>query len=1256
MKMKILDYALITLLSGAAPLAWSQASAPEPMSAPAKPAKPARPARPAAEKEPQCSATGCRSEEGLLFQLQTRGEREPLTHDTTDKSSSEKLQPDRRVSIELQKTDPVMADQAQPGKAVASGKFSIQLPNGGVIWATEDPTLGMPELSVSGPSMLAFEDGRINGQVQFFARSNYPGFIQRYELAFYRATDLALIEPLATMPMPVSAVSRAQWDGKIDSRYPLRPGDTIVYVLRAFGENGAVDETSPRTIDLVRPEDAERGAQTLRANVERSLGSALSVQQAQVQQQLDAVFAGNGLRQQNISIRGSRIRIVGRNLPLEHSLTINGADYPVDLERKFAAEFLAPIGKHRFDVALKNAAGVVVAERALDIDVTGEYFFGVALADLTVFQNKATGPGTQLGLNGRTEDVLADGRLAFYGKAKVDGKYLITAHADTQERDVRELFSGFTKADPKDVFRRLDPNQYYPVYGDESTTYRDVDTQGRFYLRADWDKNQALWGNFSTGITGTEFAQYQRSLYGGALSWRSNDTNPWGEAKSLVRAFGSEAQTAPGHSEIIGTGGSLYYLRHTDVLPGSEVVVLEVRNPGTGRVESRTTLVRGTDYEINELQGRIMLTRPLSQVSTNNLNSITRDAPLNGDEQRLLVDYEWIPAGFDAGNLSAGVRGKQWIGDNVAVGGTYVDENRAGENYTLMGADLTLQAGRGTYARIEHSKTKATSAPVFFSSNGGFSFTQLNAVNGLREGTATAVDLQANLKELGYTGRDWSLGAWWRKVDAGYSVARNDTGLETREVGAQVRGQVTDTLSIFALHSRAERGAESLDQTQLTTEWRPTDDDTVSAEVRRITQQRIGTAANPTAGEVDGTLGAVKYARRINSQLDVYGIAQKTLDDDDGRYADNDAYTLGAKYRYNDKATLGIEGTTGDRGDAAQINGEYRLSPEHSVYGAFTHTTDTSEYDSIFNPRLQGGWTLGQRWRVSEKTSVFNESQFIKQPNASGLAHTFGLDFYPAVGWSAGFTLQKGELESVQGHVHREAVSVSAGRTSPDTDWRSKIEWRQDSGAEQRTQWVSTNRLNRKIDESWRLSARFNYSDTNDKLNAAAGAKFIEGGVGFAWRPYDTARYAVLGRYTYLYDLATLGQVGGAEYDQKSHVFALEGTYRLDRNWEVAGKVARREGLARYGRGTGQWFDSATTLVAAQLRYDLPENWHALAEYRVLDVKNGGQRKGWLLGVDRDISKNFRIGLGYNFTDFNDDLTKFDYKYKGFFINLVGSY
>lgn len=32
------------------------------------------------------------------------------------------------------------------------------------------------------------------------------------------------------------------------------------------------------------------------------------------------------------------------------------------------------------------------------------------------------------------------------------------------------------------------------------------------------------------------------------------------------------------------------------------------------------------------------------------------------------------------------------------------------------------------------------------------------------------------------------------------------------------------------------------------------------------------------------------------------------------------------------------------------------------------------------------------------------------------------------------------------------------------------------------------------------------------------------------------------------------------------------------------------------------------------------------------------------------------VGVGYNFTEFSDDLTDFDYDHKGWFLNLVGTY
>jgi hypothetical protein len=1231
-RMKLLDYTLIGLLASMPPAAIAQdASASK---------------ADAAQTPTDCAGNECSSEEGLLFKLRTQGERNPTA--PANAASSIALQPDRRVDVHM----------PAPGKATVAGKFNLQLDNGGVIWATEDPALSEPELSISAPGFAAFDGRSIVKPVQFYVRSNYSSFIERYELKVYRAVDTDLVEPLATVPVDVAAVSNADWDGALLSQYRFRAGDELMYVLRAYDKEGNFDETQPRRLQLVTPEEAERGGRQVRDSVEKTLGTALTVDQAQTRELIDDAFSENGLRQQNIPIYGSRIRVQGRNLPPGYTLLINGDSYPVDLERKFVAEYLMPIGKHDFEVELRSggdglggkpAADDQGVRHTLSVDVTGKYFFGVGLADVTVSQNKISGSTEPFAVDNRYEDdVISDGRLAFYGKAKVNGKYLITAQADTTERDLEHLFDGFGQADPQDIFRRLDPDLYYPVYGDDSTTFRDVDTMGRFYLRADWDKNQALWGNYNTGIAGTEYGQYVRALYGAAFNWRSRGGNLWGDPRTELRAFASEAQTAPGHSELLGTDSSTYYLKHADLLPGSEVVVVEIRDLTTGRVENRVTLQRGADYEIDELQGRLILSRPLERIVRENVRTISRDTPLNGYEQRLIVDYEWVPTSFDADEVTAGFRGKHWFGDHVGVGATYVDENRAGEDYTIAAGDITLQAGRGTYLKAEYSQTESFSAPVFFSDNGGFTFTQLNPV-GPREGEAKAVEARVNFRELGWIEQDWSAGAWWRRVGAGYSVSRFDQGLDIEEQGVEVLGQFTDSLGLYARYTQSERGGESLDQAQITGEWRLTDFDTFTAELRRVEEQR-------TTGDAAGTLAALRYAHKFGTSLDLYGIAQLTLDEE-GTYTDNDAYTVGGKYLFGDLSTAGAELTTGDRGDAAQVNGEYRLNPEHSVYGSYTYSTDSTEYDSLFNPTRQNGWTLGERWRLSQQVNLYNESQFLKNRQESGLAHTFGMDFYPSQGWNLGFTLSDGELINTEGgEVDRRAIGLSGGRTSPDTDWQSKLEWRKDEGAEQRTQWVSTNRLTHRINESWRIAARFNYADTDDEIDPTAGAKFIEGNFGFAWRPWDSTRWALFGRYTYLYDLATLAQVNGATYDQKSQVLSFEGVYKLDHNWEFAAKLARREGEVRFGRGTGAWFDSSTTFAATQVRYELRQKWHALGEYRWLDVKDGGTRQGWLAGVDRDIGRNFRIGAGYNFTDFSDDLTDFDYDHRGWFMNFVGSY
>lgn len=1140
---------------------------------------------------------------------------------------------------------------ATPDPGGAAGGFMAELPGGGVVWATEDPSMVPPSLSVQSGSTVAFEDGRLLRPLRFHSYNNYASFIERIEVTLYRGSDIDLVSPLARIALPADYVAEGEWDGQLPVGVSARVGDELLYVARAYGAGGAFDETQVQRIQLVTPADFERGLQFTRDSVQRTLGQALGGEDAQALQVSSGIYGQSMLRLQNIPIHGSRVRLHGRNLEPDSRVTINGQNFPVDLEQKFAAEFIEPVGRHRYDVRVESR-DAPAEQRQLDVEVTGRYMFLVGIADLTLSRNSASGNLQPLAADGGDDDgFLGEGRLAFYMKGKMRGKYLVTAQADTQDRELRHLFRDFTEADARDIFRRLDPDLYYPVYGDDAVTWRDVDTQGRLYLRVDWDRSQALWGNFATGITGTEYGQYARSLYGGALSWRSMATTPLGEARSQLKAFGSEAQSAPGHSEFLGTGGSLYYLRHTDLLPGSEQVVLEVRDRTTGRAETRVTLSEGVDYEIDDMQGRLILTRPLAQITRENVRSLTRDRPLDGYDQLLLVDYEYVPSGFGADDVTAGVRGRQWLGDHVAVGGTWVEENRSGENYSLKGADLTLQAGRGTWVRLEQTRTEATAAPIFFSDNGGLSFVQRNPDTARRSGTASAVEARANLRELGWTAQDWSVGAWWRDVDAGFSVARQDLGRAVEEYGAEFLGYFTDTLSLYGRHSRTEQGDLALEQSQLTGDWRIGENAQWGAELRRVREEQ----ATQT---VEALLAALSYRHRLGDHWELHGTGQVTLDDDRGAYPDNDLLTVGARYLFGDRSSVGAEVSTGSRGEGARLEGEYRMAPDHTVYGSYSYSTDRSSTDPLFDTGLQSGWTLGQRWRLSNRVNVYNESQYLKNTRdaGAGLVHTFGMDFYPAQGWNLGFTVMDGDLDASTGPVDRRAYSVSGGRTDAVAQWNSKLEYRRDRGAEDREQWVSTNRLLYRVNEDWRIALRANYADTDDRRSPLADAKLIESNLGFAWRPHDDTRWAAFGKVTYLHDVASAGQVGGNVYDQRSRVLSLEGIRQLGVNWELAGKLASRWGDYRTGRGEGAWLDSRADFAAVQLRYRLGWQWEALGEYRWLKVRDGGDRQGWLLGVDRRIGENFKIGAGYNFTDFSDNLTQLRYEHHGVFLNLAGYY
>lgn len=1185
----------------------------------------------------------------------------------------------------------------------------------GRIWITEDPVLLEPSLNVSASDKVAFQSGQIKGPISFSVYSNYAAFIKKAEIRLYSPDDSDRISPMVVLAVPLGLKNNqvsVEWDGKIkDAKsYNLRETNKLQYVLRVTDSEGRWDETKPGSIELVSDVERARALDALKQNSDlgtqlRSKEAGLSLEDYGI---TTGVYGNSNLAVQNIVLRGGKVRLRGQDIPAGMSLSVNGQSVPIDIERKFIAEYLLPVGMHHFDLEAKNAQGQVF-KNELDAQVRGEYWFMVGLADITHSKNSYSGQVEAVSLADyeRFGQSHTDGRLAFYLKGKIQGKYLITAHADTLEKEGKDLFKNFFKSDRTDLLRVIDPNVYYPVYGDDSTSRRDVDTSGRLYVRLDWDKSSVIWGNVKTEFNSSDIAAYNRNLYGAKIAYLSTDTTLLGEPKTQIKAFAAEQQTAPGRSELLGTGGSLYFLRHTDLVPSSETITLEIRDKDSDRVTSAYSLKSGRDYEMDSLQGRLILSRPLSQISRD--NSPIQDTPQDGSRNVLVASYEYYPTSLQQDNYSAGVSVKQWAGEHMAVGATYAKERRTGDDYQLQGVDLTLQNGQGTWVKFQHAQSKSALAPVFYSQDGGLSFDQYgngivsNSTGtdsaGTLSGKSTSVEARLNTKEQGWTKNTWKVATWWRKKDAGFSAEHTVAiGKDITDAGVEVVGQVNDDIQVIGGYKQVKTqsliidGSSStnqLERTSLGIQLRPGSDLTILGEVQQVKQT--------ATGQDDAVAGLVglRVTKRLLDRLEIYAASQASFSQKN--YKDNNAYTVGSKYAFDDGSNVALEYTDGNRGSALTASAEYKHSGNYSIYTSYTYSPYTSSpttADSLIAARTFNkytGWTVGQRLQLAQEWRLVTESQWLNDSSGDGQVNNMGLEFVPKEGWNFGFSVQKGKLDKLEttASTDRQALSLSGAFTDSRINWASKIEYRLDQttsngeavaqstgiGSHQ-TQWLSTNRLTYKVSDDWRLLGKFNYSQTGTTSNVATvgdvtNASLTDGSIGFAWRPTQ-GPLNLLAKYNYLYDLAPLGQQNtiGSDFDQRTRIASIEATYELNPNWEVAGKLARRNTSTRLQRGTGEWFSNDATYAAGQVRWhigdrglgsdgqakDLWSGWSVLGEYRMLKVERDGIKKGALFSLDKDVSENMRFGLGYNFTDFSSDLTQLSFKYKGWFLNAVARF
>ncbi len=270
-------------------------------------------------------------------------------------------------------------------------------------------------------------------------------------------------------------------------------------------------------------------------------------------------------------------------------------------------------------------------------------------------------------------------RVAFYAKGTVRGDTLLTIAYDTAKRRSDQGNNPSLK-------QAIAPDQYYTLYADATQPYFDAASARKLYLKIERQQFYALFGDFDTGLTVTEFARYSRTLNGLKSEYKGDVV--------AYNAFAAMTAQAFVKDEIMGNGTSgLYRLSRGEIVANSDKIRIETRDRFHSEVILKTEpYTRFIDYSIDYKAGTVFFNAPIS----------SRDYQLNPI---------YIVAEYEAGDskdekLTAGGRVAIALSPAVAVGVTAVHEGNVGAKGDLYGADLSAQLADKTKLIAEYSQSK----------------------------------------------------------------------------------------------------------------------------------------------------------------------------------------------------------------------------------------------------------------------------------------------------------------------------------------------------------------------------------------------------------------------------------------------------------------------------------------------------------------------------------------------------------------------
>ncbi len=768
-------------------------------------------------------------------------------------------------------------------------------------------------------------------------------------------------------------------------------------------------------------------------------------------------------------------------------------------------------------------------------------------------------------VNLRDEQGKYRNHFGFFYSGRIGERNLLTLSYDSQRP--------INRTAGRDRLFQLDPlDRVYPLFGDSSTRYEAAQSNSKFYARLDRDRSYAMFGDFEADMEDLELTGYSRKLTGVKVHLE----NANGDFISLT---GARPDTSFARDVFPAGALSIVRLSHIEILPGSETVVLEVRdrrNPET--IISRETLSRSIDYNLNSLTGELFFLRYLSAFDYD-LNLI-----------QLVVTYEHRASSLSSAVYTGRAR-KNFSTLGLQLGfATVLQRQEDAGSFVLAGVDVEKTLPRKGTVRFAFARSQGEimGGGNFFSSgdsrhNGNAFLAELNQPLPFFRGLVKA---RYSYSSEGY------LNPFGTTITPGSRRGEISVELKPRSKSL-LRLGVTDERNHTA----------NVDNSRLTfsAAW----EQLITERVRfHLAYDHRSLDDASSSRNVESNLVTAGLDMKLTDKLQIAVKREQNLGEADPTYPNQT--TLAATYQVNNWAKVFLT----QRLASAPI---MPIADFTTSGSGFSSTGARRETALGIETRLGKYSALVSRYQLENGINGTDSFAVIGLQNRLPLTNHFSLE----LGFERGFHV------AGNGESYNSATLGFGWQPTKDFRANARYEFRDRTGAGQVLAFGAAG----KIREGLTALSRFQWSRTNfDGRHGSA----MEGTGALAYRPLTSDRVGVLLSFTHR-SLDQAGLNGSGSTRDRLDSLATDGYFQATDRLELYGRLALR--FSANGQADLPFVSTFTYLTQARAQYRLTPRFDWAAEMRRLTQPSSGTHRS-IYGTEIGFwaLPDLRVGLGYNFS------------------------